>query len=87
MNSIILNIDRIILSDLDLTPVRAELIREMLGAELKSLLERQGLPDGVATKEVSCLSAPVLHLENQQNDFHVASSLAQSIAKALWGVA
>lgn len=86
MSAIIVDIGRIILTDLDVTADRAERIQAMVEVELQRLLEREGLPDGLTGSDVSYLSAPMLHLPESQSDSYLANRLAQRIAQALRGV-
>lgn len=85
MSTITVDIERIVLSDLDVTPARAERIRAMIELELQHLLERQGLPAERGVN-IANMSTPALHLTEIQNDLHVARSLAQSITQALRGI-
>jgi hypothetical protein len=79
-------IDRIVLTDLDVTPDRAERIRALVEVELQRLLEQGGWPDGLAAGEVDHLEAPALHLAEPHNDSRLANGLAQSIAQTVRGV-
>ena len=79
-------IDRIILTDLGVTPGRAERLRALVEVELQQLLEGGGWPDGLAGGEVSHLDAPAMHIVESHSDSDLASGLAQSIAQAVHGV-
>jgi hypothetical protein len=76
-------IDRIVLTDLGVTPDRAEHIRMSVEVELQRLLERDGWPDGLAAGEVPHLDAPEIHLAEPDSDSRLANGLAQSIAQSL----
>jgi hypothetical protein len=78
-------IDRIRLTGLDVTPERAERIRVTVEAELQRLLEREGWPEGLTGGEVSRLDAPTIHVNGPHSDGHLANGLARSIARALRG--
>jgi len=79
-------IDRIRLTGLKITPERAERVRGLVEAELQRLLERGGWPESLASGEVSRLSAPTWHVDIPHSDSHLANGLAQSIAQTLRGV-
>jgi hypothetical protein len=76
-------IDRIRLRDLEMTPERAEHIRAKVEAELQRLLERERWSYGLAGGELSRLNAPKWHVDMSQSDSHLANGLARSIAQAL----
>ena len=78
-------IDRIRLTGLEVTPERAERVRAMVEAELQRLLTQDGWPEGSAGGEVSRLDAPMMHVGTPHNDTHLASCLAHSIARILQG--
>ena len=80
-----IEIDRIILTDLGVTPDRAEHIRALVGTELRRLLmQGEGL-EGLAGGEIRHLAAPSMHLTNARDDHHIANGVAQSIAQAIRG--
>jgi hypothetical protein len=81
-----IEIDRIILTDLGVTPQRAERIRALVEAELQRLLAQEGWPEGLAGGEVDHLDAPTMHLAQPHSDVRLASGLAQSIAQTVRGV-
>lgn len=83
MNAIYIDIDRIVLTDVDVVPDRAERIREMIEVELQCLLERQGLSDSMVSRRVSYLSAPTLEVTETPSDDQFAIKLAQSITHAM----
>jgi len=85
VNDLMLRIDRIVLTDLGVTPERAEHIRELVEVELQRLLERDGWPDGLAGGEVPHLDAPTMHVAEPHSDSRLAGGLARSIAQALHG--
>ncbi len=76
-------IDRITLTGLEVTPDRAEHIRTQVEAELRRRLQREGLPQGLAGGQVSRLHAPEMHLAEPHSDSSVAGALAGSISHAL----
>jgi len=78
-------IDRIRLTGLEVTPERAERIRGLAEAKLQRLLTQDGWPEGSAGGEVSRLDAPAMHVDTPHNDSHLASGLAYSIARTLQG--
>ena len=79
-------IDRIVLTDLDVTPDRAERIRALVEAELQHLLAQDGWPDDLAGGEVHHLDAPTMHVAEPHSDSRLASGLAQSIAQTVRGM-
>jgi hypothetical protein len=79
-----IDIDRIILTDLDVTPDQAEHIRALIEAELLNLLGREGLPEHLASGgEMAHLIAEPMHMAAAHNDRHLASGVAQHIFRAL----
>jgi hypothetical protein len=78
-------IDRIRLTGLEITPERAERVRAMVEVELRRLLERERWPDGLAGGEVSRLAAPAMPVDRPHSDGRLANGLAQSIAQTLRG--
>lgn len=83
MSIISVDIGRIYFTDLDLEPEMAERIKENVEVELLRLLEKEGLPDGLAGREISSLDVPAMELEGNKSDSYIAESLAQSIVRAL----
>jgi hypothetical protein len=81
----IVEIDRIRLIGLEVTPEGAEHIREMVEVKLQRLLERERLPEGLSGGEVSRLDAPTIHVDRLHSDNHLANGLARSIAQTLQG--
>ncbi len=86
----IVEIDRITLTGLEVTPDRAEHIRTQVEAELRRRLQREGSPRGLTGGQVSRLHAPEMHLAGPHSDGFVAGALAGSISRALrdtgsWG--
>ncbi len=76
-------IGRLVLSGLAVTPDRAERIRALLEVELGCRLEQEGWPDGLLDSDLSHLAAPTMHLAAPHSDRQVASSLAQRIVQSL----
>jgi hypothetical protein len=83
VNSIFVDIERIVLTDLVLSPARAERLRGLVALELQHFLKQEGLADGLVNSEVSDLSVPMIHPSELQNDNRLASTLAQRVASAL----
>ena len=81
-----IEIDRIVLTDLGVTPERAERLPALVEVELQRLLAQDGWPDGLASGEVNHLEAPPMHLAQPQTDSRLANGLAQSIAQTVRGV-
>ena len=77
------DIDRIILTGLEVTPYRAEHIRTQVEAELQHRLQREGLPQGLASGQMNRLHAPEMHLAEPHSDSSVAGALAGNISHAL----
>lgn len=86
MSTIFVDIDRIVLTDFDLPPERAERIKGLVKLELQRMLEQEGLADGLVNSEVSDLGVPMIHPAELQSDTHLACTLAQRVASALRGV-
>lgn len=77
------DIERIILTGFDLTPDRAERIRAMVERDLQHLLESEGVPDSLTSRDIANLSATTLDLAATQDDVYLANSLAQSIFRVI----
>ena len=82
----VVEIERMILTGLAVTPDRADHIRALVEVELQHLLECGGWPDGLAGGEVSHLDAPLLDGVAPVSESHLVTGLAQSIAQALHSV-
>jgi hypothetical protein len=80
-----IDIDRLILTDLDITPERAERIRVLVEVELQRLLARDGMADGLAEGDVPYLQAPALTLAAHNSDQQLVGGLVQRVAQALNG--
>jgi hypothetical protein len=81
-----IHIDRIVLRDLDMAPERAESLRASLASELKKIIIRDGLPEGLAGGKISRLSAPALELPESGRERQMAGILAGSIHRGLKGL-
>ena len=79
-------IDRVRLTGLGVTPDRAERVRAMVEAALRRLLEQERWSDGLTGSELSRLDAPTMQVDVPHSNSHVANDLAQSIARALRSV-
>lgn len=84
--TVTIDIDRFILTDLEVTPERAERIRAWVEVELQRLLEGGGWPDELADSAISYVNLPTIHLDELHSDRDLANSLARSIAEALRGM-
>lgn len=78
-----LEIKRIVLTDLALTPDRAEQIRALVEVELQRRLERGGWLDDLSAGEVSHFEAPAMQVDQSDGDDPLAHGLAKSIAHAV----
>ena len=78
-------IERIRLTGLEVTPERAEGIRALVEVELQRLLRRERWAISLSGSEVSRLDAPMMHVHSSHSDAHLANGLAQSIAQTLQG--
>jgi hypothetical protein len=85
MSAYSIEIERIILTDLGVTPDRAEHIRALVGAELRRLLAQSEGLEGLTGGEIHHLAAPSMHVTNARDDHHIANGVAQSIAQAIHG--
>jgi hypothetical protein len=86
MNAHSIEIERIILTDLGVTPDRAERIRVLVEIELQRLLTRGEGLDGLTGGEIHHLAAPPMHVANaHDDDRHIANGVAQSVAQAIRG--
>jgi hypothetical protein len=79
----VIDIDRLVLTDLDVTPERAERIRALVEVELQRLLVRDGVADGLNEDDVPYLQTPALPLARHNSDQELAGGLAQRVAQAL----
>lgn len=79
------HIDRIVLRDMDIDPDRAEILRSSLASELVRIITQEGLPEGVAGREISRISAPSLVMPGSGSETQMAGSLARSIHRSIRG--
>jgi hypothetical protein len=77
------DIDRIVLTGLEVTPDRAEHIRTLVETGLQRQLQREGLPQGMAGGQVKSLHTPEMHLAEPHSDSSLAGALAGTISYAL----
>ena len=78
-------IERIVLNDLDVTPDRAERIRALVEIELQRALAQGDWPDGLEGSDVCHLDAPAIHVAEPHADGHLAGDVAHSIAQTVRG--
>ena len=78
-----IEIDRIVLSGIELKQDRAERIRTIVEIELQRMLEREGLSESLVGKEVSRLEMPEIYLTKPYDEEEIVSCLAMSIYRAL----
>lgn len=78
-----LEIERIVLTDLALTPARTERIRTLVEAELQRRLERGGWLDDLTAGDVRHLEAPAMRVDPSDGDGPFAHGLAKSISHAV----
>ncbi len=81
-----IEIDRIVLSGIELKQDRAERIRTMVEIELQRMLEREGLSESLVGEEISRLDMPEIYLTKPYDEEEIASCLAMSIYQALLGI-
>ena len=77
------NIDRIVLTGLDVTSDRAERIRTQVEADLLHHLQRGGLPQSLTGGRANRLQAPEIQLTEPHSDSSVAGAVAGSISHAI----
>ncbi len=77
------DIDRMVLTGLEVTPDRAEHIRAQVEAELLRRLQREGLPQSLASGQMNRLHAPDMHLTEPHSDSSVAGTLAGNLFHSL----
>lgn len=86
MSAYSIEIERIILTDLGVTPDRAEHIRALVGTELRRLLAQGEGLEGLTGGEIRHLAAPSMHVADaHDDDQRIANGVAQSIAQAIHG--
>jgi hypothetical protein len=78
-------IERLILTDLDLTPVQAEQVRSRLAGELQAALAGRHWVGNAADLDVEHLVLPTLSLGKAPGAGPLARALAGRIARALPG--
>jgi hypothetical protein len=77
------DIDRIVLTGLEVTPDRAEHIRILVETGLQRQLQREGLPQSLRSAEVGRLHPPEVRLAEPQSDSSLAGALTKNISNAL----
>lgn len=80
-----LQIDRLVLRGLDLSPGQAERLGVEIADELQALLSQGQDLAGLTDGEVSHVSAPAVHLAGPTDRRRLAGEVARSIAGALGG--
>ena len=75
--AVTIDIDRLMLTDLDVTPDRVERIRAWVEAEVRRLLEGGGWPHEFADSAVSYVNLPTIHLDELHSDRDLAHRLAR----------
>lgn len=83
MDQIGIEIDRIILTNLNVAPERAEHIRALIEMELQRRLERGGLPEGLRNTDIIHIQKASMMLTKPQSDALLANDLAQRILQSL----
>jgi hypothetical protein len=81
-----IEIDRIVLSGIELNQDRAERIRTLIEIELQRLLEREGLSESLVEEEISRLEMPEIYLTKPYDEEEIASCLAMSIFQGLLSI-
>ena len=76
-------IDRIRMTGLEMTPERADRVRGLVEAELRRLLEGGRWPEDLSGGEISRLDAAILRVDTAHGDYYMANGLARSIARSL----
>lgn len=85
MNEFSLDIDNIVIDDLEISPNRAERIRELVRIELERILEREGLSGRGTNGRLSSIAAPALGPSDLTNDTTLARGIALRIARSIQG--
>lgn len=84
MDRITINIDRLVLDGLDMTPTEAERFRASVASALESELKGKGLPTTSDGNEYSRLVVPATQASKAEAEGDtLASNVAQSIVSAL----
>ena len=78
-----LEIDRLVLTGLDLGPGASLRLRTLLARELRQELSQLAGLEGLTSVEWSRLTAPVLNLPAPGSEAHLARSLARGIVQSL----
>jgi hypothetical protein len=78
-------IERLVLTGLDLTPAQAEQVRTRLAGELQTSLAQRSWVGGIADISVEQLDLPGVSFGPSQDCGGLAGALAQGIAQALPG--
>lgn len=83
MSAISIDIDRVVLSDFEVSPEREESLREMVEARLQLLIEQEGLAASPGESDVLYLSAGSIDPAQIQSDEGLSSALARLILEGL----
>jgi hypothetical protein len=78
-----IEIERILLSGIDVTPERAYRLRGLVAAELRRLLEQEGLEMRGRSAMVRSITATPLPSAEAADDRHLATGLARRIVQSL----
>lgn len=77
------DVDRVVLDGLEMTPEQAERLRPLLEAELRDQLERGASLGRLAGVEVLRIEAPAVDLGRSAGEERLAAGLAGSVGEAL----
>lgn len=78
-------IDRLVLTDLDLTPVQAEQVRSQLAGDLQAALAGRPWAGAPAASDLERVDLPAVSLAEALDAGRLASALAERIARAMPG--
>jgi hypothetical protein len=78
-------IDRLVLADLDLTPAQAGQVRSRLAGELQTILAERLWAGDVAASDLERVDLPAVSLGEGQDPGRLADALARRLAGALPG--
>ncbi len=78
-----IEVDRLILRGLNMTPERGERLRALVEAELQKKMAQEGLPESFISGEMIDRERESIELPDLDDDRRIASSVAERIAESL----
>jgi hypothetical protein len=83
LSEIFVDIEKVVFTNISVSPSRIEHIREAVEMELQRLLRERGIADTVTGGEIERVSSPGIRLAEPYSESYLAARIAQRIAAAI----